>query len=236
MTTTPASFEAVWALAESIPGWLTHAQAALLWDEASALPEHGLIVEIGSHQGRSTVVLASAAGMGGRLVAVDPFVDGRLFGGAATRQLFEDNIARAGLAREVELRSEYSTRLRPRWVDAIDLLYIDGKHDYWTVADDLRWSGFVRPGGAVLVHDSFSSIGVTLGLLRHVLPSRTLSYQGRRGSLALFRRRRPTPADRIRMLGELPWWVRNVIVKVLLRLRLRGLAKALGHDGPYDPF
>ena len=40
-----------------------------------------------------------------------------------------------------------------------------------------------------------------------------------------------------RILGELPWWVRNVAVKVLLRLRLRPLARVLfGHRGPYDPY
>jgi hypothetical protein len=35
---------------------------------------------------------------------------------------------------------------------------------------------------------------------------------------------------------EIPWCIRNVMVKVLLRLRLRPLARVLGHDSPYDPY
>jgi len=86
------------------------------------------------------------------------------------------------------------------------------------------------------VHDCFSSIGVTLGVLRHVLPAADLRYEGRAGSLALFRVGRPTRADRLRILGELPWWIRNVFLKVLLRLRLRPVARLFGHDSPYDPY
>ncbi len=116
------------------------------------------------------------------------------------------------------------------------LLYIDGKHDYWTFTDDLKWSAHLRPAGAVLVHDSFSSIGVTLGILAKVLPSSRLRYERRAGSLALFRLARPARSDRGRILAELPWWLRNVGIKVLLRLRLRPLARRFGHDSPYDPY
>ena len=67
-------------------------------------------------------------------------------------------------------------------------------------------------------------------------PSRTLRYVGREGSLALFRKGRPTRADRLRVVAELPWWLRNVFIKVLLRLRLRPVARLFGHDSPYDPY
>ena len=104
----------------------------------------------------------------------------------------------------------------------IDYLYIDGKHDYWTVSSDLKWSRHMPPGSPVLIHDCYSSIGVTLGILAHVLPSRTLAYERRVGSLALFRVAPPTTADRLRIIAEIPWWLRNVMVKVLLRLRSAG--------------
>jgi hypothetical protein len=229
-------FPSAWAGAEQIPGWLTEAQARLLYDEARALAPGARVVEIGSHQGRSTVVLGAAVAGRGTVVAVDPFVEGRLFGGRPTRTAFERNVAAAALDDVVRLVPEYSTRLRPRWTDRVDLLYIDGKHDYWTVSDDLRWADNVADGAAVLVHDAYSSIGVTLGILRHVLPSRTLRYERREGSLALFRKAPPSRADRLRVLGELPWWVRNVFLKVLLRLRLRPVARLFGHDSPYDPY
>ena len=54
-----------------------------------------------------------------------------------------------------------------------------------------------RPeGGRVLVHDAYSSIGVTLGVLAKVLPSSTLRYVGRSDSMALFVKEAPVGADR----------------------------------------
>lgn len=235
---TSAEFSDAWAVASGIAGWLTEDQASLLWAATTGLPDEPLVVEIGSHQGRSTTVLAAAVrDRGGRIVAIDPFVDGRLFGGAKTREVFEQNIAAAGAVDIVELLPEYSTRARPGWSRPFDYLYIDGKHDYWTLSDDLKWSEHLPTGAPVLIHDCYSSIGVTLGILAHVLPSRRLVYERRAGSLALFRVGRPTLRDRLRILSEMPWWLRNVAVKVLLRLRLRwAAARLFGHDSPYDPY
>ena len=233
----PASCGEVWDHADAIAGGLTQGQARLLWDEAQRLGDSPLVVEIGSHRGRSTVVLASAVkAHDGVVVAIDPFVEGRLFGGKSTQDDFESNLERVGVRDRVRHLADYSTRARPVWDSAIDLLYIDGKHDYWTLSDDLRWSEHLAAGGRILIHDCFSSIGVTLGVLAHVLPSRRLSYLGREGSMALFEVRRPQREDRARIIGELPWWLRNIFMKVLLRLRLRPIARLLGHDSPYDPY
>jgi predicted O-methyltransferase YrrM len=233
----PSGFTGIWRYAESVPGWLTRDQARLLHDEASRLPSGSLALEIGSHQGRSTIVLAPALGQReGHVIALDPFVEGRLFGGTPTRAKFEQHVREAGVAAFVELVPDYSTRARPEWKRPLDLLYIDGKHDYWTVSDDLRWADHLPPGAAVLVHDAYSSIGVTLGLFRHVLGSRYLAYDRRVGSLALFRVRHPRLRDRLRMTAETPWWLRNVVIKVLLRLRLRSVARLAGHDSVYDPY
>src|SRR5204863_2930402 len=126
--------------------------------------------------------------------AIDPFVE--FLGGIAVRTLFEKNVARAGLADVVDLRCGYSSRLRPGWTEPLGLLYIDGKHDYWTFTDDLRWSARLPPGGPILVHDCFSSLGVTAGVLAKVLPGRRYRYLSRVGSLATFRTGRPSGADR----------------------------------------
>lgn len=230
-----AAFDAVFAGVADIDGWLTREQARVLWTEACRVPAGGRIVEIGSHQGRSTVVLAAAA-EGGEVVAIDPFVGGALFGGVATRTKFLHNIERAGVAGRVELRQVKSTDLRPDWDGEIGFLYIDGKHDYWTLSDDLLWTRFLPSGGRACVHDAFSSIGVTLGLLRHVLPGRRLRYLDRTGSLARFEVGPVSTADRLRMLAELPWWLRNVGIKILLRSRLYPLARLVGHHDTADPY
>ncbi|HEX4226238.1 MAG TPA: class I SAM-dependent methyltransferase [Pseudonocardiaceae bacterium] len=230
-------FESAWQLADSVSGWLTRAQGQLLWAAALRLPPGALAVEIGSHQGRSTIVLGAAARVVDvRLAAIDPFVDGAMFGGAATRQRFEDNIRSAGLTEVVELTVGYSTRLRGNWNQPIALLYVDGKHDYWTFTDDLRWSAHMAAGGDILVHDCFSSVGVTLGVLAKVLCGSRYRYVERAGSLARFRLATPTVGDRVRLLAQLPWFARNVVIKTLLYCRLRGLARLLGHDSPYAPY
>src|SRR5437764_174561 len=132
-------FADAWALAEPVKGWMTRAQGEALWQAARRLEKGDVILEIGSHQGRSTIVLGAAARtVGATVIAVDPFVDGRLFGGSPTRQLFERNIRRAGLDDVVELVAGYSTRLRPDWDRPLQLLYIGGHHAYWTYPDDLR--------------------------------------------------------------------------------------------------
>jgi predicted O-methyltransferase YrrM len=230
-------FGVAWSTAEAVPGWCTREQAEALFSAVSAVGAGSTVVEIGSHQGRSTVVLAHAArDVGARVIAIDPFVEGKMFGGRSTKQKFETHIRDAGVADLVELRPDYSRAVRESWDEPVDVLYIDGKHDYWTVLDDLKWGQHVVPGGEVLVHDAFSSIGVTLGMLRTVAFGSEWTYVGRVRSLARLRRSTPTAADRLRFAAQLPWFVRNVAVKVLLRLRLRPLTRLLGHSAPHDPY
>ncbi len=230
------SFSAVWPTVDVVPGWLTRDQGALLWTAVrQASPGPVRVVEVGSHQGRSTCVLA-AARPDVRVTAVDPFVRTRRYAGAGVQRQLEANLARLGLTDRVEVAATTSRAARERWSGAVDVLHVDGRHDYWTVRDDLHWVEHVVPGGTVLVHDAFSSVGVTLALLVHVLPGPTLEYRGRTGSMARFVVARPGRRARLRMLAELPWWVRNVVVKVLLRLRLRGVAALLGHHGRDDPY
>ena len=69
-----------------------------------------------------------------------------------------------------------------------------------------------------------------------MLPSRRLRYLDRTGSLARFEIAAVSRADRLRMLAELPWWLRNVAIKVLLRLRLYPLARLAGHHDRADPY
>ena len=109
------------------------------------------------------------------------------------------------------------------------MVYVDGKHDMWSCLDDLRWSDFLQPGDTVLVHDAFSSLGVTLAVLRDA--ATTPPAPLRRAAPARWPASRsagPRCADRVRVLRELPWFARNLVVKVLLRLPARPLARAAG--------
>lgn len=228
-------FAADFARVAPVPGWLTEDQARDLHAAARACGPGARIVEIGCHHGRSTLALALGT-HNATVTAVDPFPAEWRYGGPDTERRFRANLAAAGVADRVDVRVATSAEVRAGWTDRVDLLHVDGKHDYWTVRDDLRWAHFLRDGGVLFVHDAYGSVGVTLGLLAAVLPARRLRYVGRTGSLARLEVATPSLLDRLRLLGPLPWFARNVVVKVLLRLRLRPMARLLGHEGREDPY
>lgn len=221
-----------------IPGWLTHDQAAVLVAQASAVPvrDGGTVIEIGSHEGRSTVVLGASVPASVRVVAIDPFSSTWRYGSPGTERKLRSHLRAAGLEETVEVRVSTSRSVLSGWSSPVELVFVDGRHDVWSTIHDLGWARHLPLGGHLLVHDSFSSIGVTLALLLRVLPSQDLRYLSRTGSLAILERSRPAWRDRWRIVCQLPWWVRNVAVKILLRLRLRPAARLLGHHDAADPY
>lgn len=220
---------------------MTDAQARRLWDAASSLRAGERIVEIGSFQGRSTIVLASAAPEGVEVIAIDPHAgndrgpqefEGFEEAAEADHALFLANLERAGVADRVRHLRMYSTQALGEFDGAVALLYIDGAHRYRAaLADVRRWGSRVADGGELLIHDAFSSVGVTLAILRALLTDGRFRYLGREGSLASYRREPPLSraANVRRQLAELPWFVRNVVIKALLLARLRPLTRLLGH-------
>ncbi len=224
-------FEQAWLLARDIDGWLTEDQGRVLHDEAARAG--GTVIEIGCHLGRSTVVLGSAAE---RVVAIDPFPADWRYGTQDTAARFCRNIVDAGVNDVVTLLQQHSSEALASWDERIALLYVDGKHDVVSCLRDLRWTAWLPSGARFLVHDAFSSVGVTLAMLVLGLVGRRGRFLGRTGTLALFENASPTPADRARLLAQLPWFTRNLIVKVMLRVRLGRLTCLLGHSGEADPY
>jgi hypothetical protein len=227
----------------SIEGWLTGAQAARLSARASGLRVAGAVVEIGSFRGRSTVVLARAAGS---VVAIDPHGGGDrgpqeiapdAAVGDADFAAFHANLAAAGVADRVEHVRRASGAAHGSVSGPIALLYVDGAHRFGPALADLRgWGGRVAPGGVMLVHDAFSSVGVTLALFASCVGSASWRYAGRTGSLAEYERRvgrassAARVADAFRQFAELPWFARNVAIKALVLAGRRGWAERLGLD------
>jgi hypothetical protein len=247
------SFEAALAAVDGVEGWLSDGQARRLWDSAGTVPPGGRVVEIGSYHGRSAIVLAQAVGgTAVEVVAIDPHagndrgpqeIHGSVDEGEADNRAFRDNLSRAGVAdtvRHVRLPSQEALGAVE---GPIDLLYVDGAHRLRPAMDDIaRWGARVRPGGRMLVHDSFSSIGVTLALLALLAFGGDFVYLGRERSLAEYRRvGKPLSAaergrNAARQLAELPWFARNVLIKIALVLRARPLLRLLGHRSPEWPY
>lgn len=240
-------FEGAFALAEPVEGWLTQAQARRLWDAAARVPAGGLVVEIGSFRGRSAIVMASALPERARLVAIDPHAGGdrgpqeiapQAERGEADTRAFEANLRAAGVEARVEHVRKMSSDAHGAVHAQIDVLYVDGAHRFGPARDDIvRWGDRVRDGGTMLVHDSFSSIGVTLATLASIAFGSRWRYVGRSGSLAEYRRERPARVrNAVRVVAELPWFARNVIVKVAIVTHARPLARLLGHRGDAWPY
>jgi hypothetical protein len=230
------SLEATVAHVRDVPGWLTDAQARRLWSAAARVAPGGQIVEIGSFRGRSTIVLARAAADDVAVVAIDPHL-----GGDRGPQEFDDapdlgdqdhaaftaNLQAAGVSARVRHVRARSAQAMGEVTGEVALLFVDGAHRIRPALADLRhWGARVPEGGTLLVHDSFSSIGVTVALLAEVIGRHGWRYAGRDGSLAEYRRG-PVLGDaerRIELrrgLAQLPWFARNVVVKTLILARVR---------------
>lgn len=243
-------FGAALTAVRAVEGWMTDAQARRLWEAARRVGQGGSIVEIGSFRGRSTIILATAADGGAEVVAVDPHAGGdrgpqeiapEAQRGDEDYRLFHDNLRAAGVddaVRHVRLASEDALAEVPA---AIDVLYVDGAHRYAPARDDIaRYGARVRSGGALLIHDSFSANGVMLAQLRLLFLSRDFRYVGRSGSLAEYRREGLGAPQRRRnaaaQTAQLPYWVRNSLIKVALVARQPRLARLFGHDGGHWPY
>jgi len=226
-----------------IEGWLTDAQAERLRSRAAAAGA-GTIVEIGSYRGRSTIVLAGAAAPGASVVAIDPHagsdrgpqeIGADSMRGDADHVAFHANLAAAGVGDRVRHVRRMSADALGDVDGPLALLYVDGAHRFAPARDDIaRWGARVRPGGTMLVHDAFSSLGVTGALLAECVLRGGWRYAGRTGSLAEYERLAAPlrgwerVRDGARLLAELPWFARNVLFKVLVLAGLRPVAHRLG--------
>jgi len=247
----PTELNQVMETVADVDGWMTPGQASTLFDAAARCPDHGLIVEIGSFRGRSTIVLASAAAPGIDIVAIDPHagndrgpqeIDGFADEAADDHQVFRDNLEQAGVAgrvRHLRMFSDAALALIDR---PIDVLYIDGAHRYApALADIHQYGGRIADGGTMLIHDSFSSIGVTSAIMRELAFGGRFRYVGRSRSMTIYRADLATSgtgrvANAGRQAAQLPWFARNVGLKVLLSIGLGRVLTRFGRPVPEWPY
>lgn len=245
MTVSSATtFDEVRTAITDVEGWMTPDQARKLWNCARAVPVGGRIVEIGSFRGRSMIVLASAAGDDVELIAIDPHagtdrgpqeIEGFDDDAAEDNIVFNRNLERAGVRDRVTHLRAFSDAAIDDVDGEIDLLYIDGAHRFAPARDDIRrWGARVGAGRDLLIHDSFSSIGVTLALMVTLFFSSEFRYLGRAQSMTHYRREPVVGAARIanaaRQAANFPWFIRNVVIKALILAKLGRLTRIFGHD------
>jgi predicted O-methyltransferase YrrM len=155
MTSTDSFARGVKPLIQNIPGWLTDEEGEALYQLARNCRGDGVIVEIGSWKGKSTVCLGlgSAAGASVPIYAVDPHADYR-FGD------FKTNIERAGIAELVRPIASLSQAAADSFDEPIELLFVDGSHEFDLVLEDFeKWIPKVIEGGWVAFHDTTWTAG-----------------------------------------------------------------------------
>jgi predicted O-methyltransferase YrrM len=134
-----------------VGGWLTEEEGDTLYRLARACTGRGVIVEIGSYMGRSTICLArgSRAGSNLPIYAIDPHR------GTAYEE-FKRNLAGAGIEDIVTHVREPSQEALPAIGDqAIELLFIDGNHTYPMVLEDFeQFVPRLVDGGFLVMHDT----------------------------------------------------------------------------------
>src|SRR5205823_2540274 len=159
------SIDAAWDRVRAAPGFLTEREARFLALVAACSPAQGVILEIGSFKGKSTVGLASIArryGLG-RVIAVDPHTapsvtDPDLGSQSSSWDDFLGTLRSAGLEGAVEPHRAFSRDLARDWSRAIRFLWIDGDHTYRGAKEDLAlFRRHVADRGIVAFHDVLHS-------------------------------------------------------------------------------
>jgi len=150
---------------QKINGWLEEKEADLLMTTVLKaciqMPEQHTIVEVGSYEGKSTVLLGSVVKEffpGVKIVSIDPHDgllgarDQGLISVAPSLKRFTTNLQTAGLSEVVEVVQGRACDVA--WSEPVFFLIIDGLHDYPSVARDFRQiSPSVVKGGYIAFHD-----------------------------------------------------------------------------------
>jgi predicted O-methyltransferase YrrM len=159
-----------------VPGMLTATEVDFLYGLGRLNHCGGVIVEIGSFKGKSTITLArgAAATHGAMVYAIDPHrvqpEEGYL---EDTEAEFLANIKNAGVEKQVVPMIMTSEAAAKGWKMPVRLLWIDGDHRYEPSKLDFRlWEPHVVEGGVIAMHDTIRKKGPKRVLWEEVFRSR----------------------------------------------------------------
>jgi MMP 1-O-methyltransferase len=148
--------------ANNVEGWLTDIEGALLYCLAKKCNANGVIAEIGSWKGRSTVFLAKGSKAGQRVIvyAIDPHEGAKDQGLAPTFDEFEKNIASAQVDDIVVSIVKTSEEAANDFLVPCALIFVDGCHEPDSVKQDFAlWYPKLIEGGIMAFHDTLDYIG-----------------------------------------------------------------------------
>jgi predicted O-methyltransferase YrrM len=159
--------------AEAAKGFMPPVEGLALYEVAHEYARLGLIVEIGTYSGKSTIYLAAAAADAGQRVVTidhhhgseenqpgweyhDPLLVDPRTGRLDTLPSFRATLAGTGLEEHVIAIVGQSADMAALWRAPIGMLFIDGGHtDAAAQADYEGWAPWLMVGGALAIHDVF---------------------------------------------------------------------------------
>lgn len=151
--------EEVQEVMQTVEGWITEKEGELLYRLAQQCSGKGVIVEIGSWKGRSTLCLAKGSRKGNNVsvYAVDTHTENIIGGSVITFDDFQHNIQRSGMDNIVVPIIKTSTDAAREFQQPVELLFIDGAHEYEAVKADVEWWGAkLVDGGILAIHDTIA--------------------------------------------------------------------------------
>lgn len=193
----PPDFASVMA----VEGLMRRNEVYCLYTLAKEAAKDGVIVEIGSYRGLSTVALAKGTSKGSRLpvYSIDPHEDIEPDGGerdglrygSKDHVAFLKNVFFAGVAEIVRPIQLLSWEVAAGWNKPISLLWIDGNHQYEAVSKDFAlWERFISRGGYVAFHDSIEPGGGPYRIVDEVLSEGKFELTQRVGKVSVLRKRK----------------------------------------------
>src|SRR3989339_1041035 len=148
-------------ITNSVEGWLNDTEGIYLYDSARSCTGKGVIVEIGSWKGKSTIWLAkgSLAGHSIQVYAIDPHTGSEehraIMPYIDTYRDFISNLQMASVNHIVKPIRKTSAETVADFSSPVELLFIDGAHDFLSVKRDfLNWFPRLIEGGLVVFHDT----------------------------------------------------------------------------------
>lgn len=153
-------------LTERTDRWINDKEAELLYNLAMNCKGQGVIVEVGSWKGESTIYLAkgSEAGKKVKVYAIDPHtgspIHRKWYGEVWTFDEFKRNIKSAGVTDLVVPLVKTSEEAAKHFKEDVELVFVDGDHEYDSVKLDFDlWFPKLIEGGFIAFHDSVLTSG-----------------------------------------------------------------------------
>lgn len=178
----PFNLDEIKKIADKIDGWLWDKEGEFLYETAKKCTGKGVIVEIGSWKGKSTVYLGggSKSGKGVKIFAIDPHIgslEHQKKGPIWTFEEFKENIKMANVDDVIEPIVKTSQAAEKDFGQKpVEFLWIDGDHKYQSVKLDFDiWLPHLIEGGIIAFHDTIFYEGPKKVVIDNIYKSRNFA-------------------------------------------------------------